>query len=1052
MNAWRFSHVPHVHAIAGSQQMSHGLRGRQSERLSFSGVESEKRSAIRCTDRQGTSRKINSCLDLALMLSFLACCYALAFAQEPSQPSPILEPNKPEEHAWGGRESNGYAIRVTAGEYFRISVLQRGGTLTLLLLAPDLQPIVKTDNSKGNLERLIVSAVADKSGNYLLILTAGDDDKDKSYRVSIEEQRTATPDDKQRVRAERAQMEAEQLRVQGSHDSLLKAINTYEVTLSFWQGVGAHKEEAHNLTILGELNASINDKQKALFYYTKALQRWRTTKESEPIARTLNETGLIHSRLNQGLKALDDFQESLSIWRSLGDQSGQAYTLELLGKTYTAFGDYRKSLDQYNQALNIWRQTNNREGTAFTLAAIGQVYDSSLDFQKASNYYGEALNLWATEGNEFGEDYMLRKLYFTSGMSHEAAASANLSEPSAIAGPRNPTAFDKAQERTLWRQLDSLNDPMGFDVYLRHFPTGAFAEPARDRLKESDQRDWFELTQDSYRHSSSRKARPRNPRTDRNATVDRYPAIECPDPMVVDQEFEVLISLSTSIITPEVKVSSSAGAATSSIPLDLPNKDGWNIEVVLMAPDFVLPSGNRATLFLPKSGDSTPTRFMLRPKAIPGSQQTSKLSATLWYENGYLGKIERNVTIVRVPAAPLRKENALSTPSPAKPPELQKPIQLNFAQKSADLTIWIFKSANSDKLEIQILSNYLEKTNPDAYSHDGLSDWLDVQYRELSRRSAQLAEFDSAEDADAQKKLSESTKDRMRGVSLELYRKFCPESVKRAFWELSGRLGSSFKTIQIYSDDFEMPWELMRPVSSEGKERGMLGMEFAVGRWPVSPTASGLKVPPQSLPLNKLVVIAPEYKDNRPLPNQQSEINTLQSMIGYQRWPGTLVDMKNLFQDFPVGVIYFAGHGAVLPTERNLFEYSIQLEDGSLSLMTWRGMINPLSKNHPFFFFNACSIGQTQRVANFVDGWAPAVLEAGASGYVGALWSVSDRGAANFGTSFYREFDERLKRGPVSISETLMETRRKFMQNGDPTFLAYIYYGDAELSLVREPK
>jgi CHAT domain-containing protein len=84
-----------------------------------------------------------------------------------------------------------------------------------------------------------------------------------------------------------------------------------------------------------------------------------------------------------------------------------------------------------------------------------------------------------------------------------------------------------------------------------------------------------------------------------------------------------------------------------------------------------------------------------------------------------------------------------------------------------------------------------------------------------------------------------------------------------------------------------------------------------------------------------------------------------------------------------------------------------------------------------------------------VDGWAPAAVEAGASGYIGALWPLNDEGAARFGVEFYRTLMSQLEDGPIFVADVLRLTRRKFFENNDPTFLGYVFYGDPNLRLVR---
>jgi CHAT domain-containing protein len=122
------------------------------------------------------------------------------------------------------------------------------------------------------------------------------------------------------------------------------------------------------------------------------------------------------------------------------------------------------------------------------------------------------------------------------------------------------------------------------------------------------------------------------------------------------------------------------------------------------------------------------------------------------------------------------------------------------------------------------------------------------------------------------------------------------------------------------------------------------------------------------------------------------------------------------------------------------------LEDGELDTTTWRGMAEAASSNHTFFFFNACDVGQAKHSGNFIDGWAPAVLGAGASGYIGALFPVNDQIAAKFSVLFYELLQRQMQVGPADVSATLERARREIYQStGNPTALAYVLYGDTNL-------
>lgn len=1020
------------------------------------------------------SKKILSQTGIAVAIILLGHFYFLIFSQttggrprtRPSSPGarpsprvPVLEPYTPAEHLVMGGETNEFRILAAGDEYLRISVAQHDAALSVSLLAPDGQEILKTNNSNGKLQRLVFSALATQPGTYRLVLQPTLNAYDR-VTINIEEQRAATPSDRQRVTIERTLLEAEQLRVQGSMESTIEAIRAYETVLTFWRQAGSRRDEARTLTTLGELNAAIDLRERALGFLNQALPIWQATGEVHQAANTLTDIGLIYKRMDQRLKALNSFQQSLTMWRALGDQAREASVLENLGATYATFGDTRKSLDKYSEALQIWREMGNREAEAFTYVGIGQLFDTPRDYSLAGRYYYQALRLWSQEDDPFGKDYMSRKLSSVSareGLQASspgavvaagppvtgAAAGTPTSGAEITGGRRGLGVGDAPIEELHWRQLDSFNDPVGYDVYLKHFPNGRFANQAKNRLRD------FSVSPND-RASFNRTTSPVPP----DVKIEREPMMEMADPIIESKEFDVLVSLTagTNTMTPDVKVTQGGTKTPGQIELQLPDVNGWTIEVLLLAPDFVS-LNPRANLVLPATGDSKPARFKLTPKPIRGPQQTSKISATFWYNGGFLGRIERDVTVVRADAVqqpPPPPADRLAPPA-IKAAEQKSGIVLNSAQKIPDLTITTFRNPTSkdpDERFVITRSRYGEPTLPQIYSQKDLSNWLIDPYREFSQKSTQLAELNTPAKATERAKVSEATKNFIRGFTAELYEKFCPPSVKAALWEVSGNLGPDFKTIKIVSDDFDLPWELMRPINASGEELGLLGTQFEIGRWHMK--LSGQRMPPQQVSIDKVVVIAPQYGTG--MQGQQPEIDALKSMSGYEPWPGKLEDMKKLFQDFPLGIIYFAGHGSMRATEGNLYQYAIQLEDGTLDVTTWRGLITAPSRNHPLFFFNACSVGQTQNIANFVDGWAPAVLDAGASGYVGSLWPTSQRGAGDFGATFSREFDRRLKIGPASVAQTLMETRRKFLDNGDPTFLAYVYFGDPDLELVRAPK
>jgi len=293
----------------------------------------------------------------------------------------------------------------------------------------------------------------------------------------------------------------------------------------------------------------------------------------------------------------------------------------------------------------------------------------------------------------------------------------------------------------------------------------------------------------------------------------------------------------------------------------------------------------------------------------------------------------------------------------------------------------------------------------------------------------------------------------MRGLGKELYKR-SPEDFKDAFWGLvdASRQGQPFETITIRTNDPAFPWELVVPSPKEGEsDFQFLGVDFQMARdhWSLSgPLAAGRR---SLIVLDELRVIAPQYAGRQVLPAQEQEVEALTKVPGFQRSGGDLAAVRNLFESPPLGLVHFAGHGEVNDEAKTADRrYTLVLEDRALDLLSWRGLASKGWAERSVIFFNACQLGQAGLAAAFIDGWAPAMLESGAAGYIGGLWSLDDEGAARFATSFYKRIQERLEAGEeAKLTEILRATRREFLENGDPTFLSYVFYGQPDLVLIR---
>ncbi|MGB0747905.1 MAG: caspase family protein [Magnetospiraceae bacterium] len=545
--------------------------------------------------------------------------------------------------------------------------------------------------------------------------------------------------------------------------------------------------------------------------------------------------------------------------------------------------------------------------------------------------------------------------------------------------------------------------------------------------------------------------------------VTRYPTLDVEGEEVTSGEtLWAEFWLSTDLITPEVSVKAepsgekAAVTADGALQLKLPDdpqKDGWTLKVVLAASGFTLEDGEaEREIFLPREDESEPVMFNLRAKEGVNKPRKSRIRVTLWHEGEYLARVWRDVTIYpadrvadaegAAPAPTVEAVKAAADPTPTPPS-----APMTFGRAAIpDLTVHMLFD-NPGQLgtgQIIVASPHFRPPSrlvvqPMEVPPE-LGEWLGENFIDVM----DLAQA-AAEPSEDQKSFALL---KMRGLGCALYRHFAPAGFKKAFDDLAADPAVNLQTIQIFSNDPLLPWEIMVPSEDCSGDRGFLAVDYQLARWHLDGGPRQREKPVQSLEMAALNAVVPRYEGENLLPFQETEVAALRKIPGFKQVPGTFSEIQALFQGGAQGVVHFSGHG--LAGEGLVPDYAVQLEGRRLDVATWRALTQGKTAEGTLFFFNACEVGRAESVANFVDGWGPAVLDTGASGFVGGLWPVVDRSAADFAARFYDQVDAGFQQNqPVKVSEALRQVRQRFLETGDPTYLAYAYYGDVNLVMRR---
>ena len=545
------------------------------------------------------------------------------------------------------------------------------------------------------------------------------------------------------------------------------------------------------------------------------------------------------------------------------------------------------------------------------------------------------------------------------------------------------------------------------------------------------------------------------------AVQARYPNLIAPPTVTPLQRFPVMVSLNTTQFDTRTVVVSGGqpnGEITISLP---PGITAVQIGVTLIAPAMTSVDGVYSqNIELTRDQDSTTAVFQLQAGSAAG---TSPVLATLTYNGAFLAQIRRDVTVgdaVVASAPPVVSPPSLApkivtllppvTPQPVAPQPCVEPsndvtpappvgpVHLDPEQRAPDMMIqetqicdWLTYTVYAPGL------GFATTVVPGAAQRQAIVAKL---YSDLESQGNNLDQIGG-------KSASQQAKDFAEGKGSELYDRMAPDAFKMMYAKLVAA-GVPPRTIQVLTSSPTLPWELLRPMLADGTRQDFLGMTAALVR---GNAASVPRVPPPlSEQLHAVKVVAPVYDGDVSLAGAQQEVIALKtSFPALNQVNGTVDDVSALGRALPDGIIHYAGHGLRVTTDGLPPDVALSLSDGSMVPSTWQNLAEQHPAVHPFYFFNACDLGRSDAQLDYISGWAVTLMQSGASGYLGALWKVSDTTATSFATHFYKDLKIHLSSNdPWSVAEVVTAARREtYEESFDPTALAYILYSAPYLTM-----
>ena len=304
-------------------------------------------------------------------------------------------------------------------------------------------------------------------------------------------------------------------------------------------------------------------------------------------------------------------------------------------------------------------------------------------------------------------------------------------------------------------------------------------------------------------------------------------------------------------------------------------------------------------------------------------------------------------------------------------------------------------------------------------------------------------------------------------IGYDLYREIIPKKLREEFWRLRSE---EIRTLLISSEETWIPWEIIKP-SEGGEHLDFLCMEYRLGRQLITEEEKDREAETRLLdrlfdfvsdpvrdlyvPKAAAVTVATSYVEGAPdLQAADEDLKTLENLFetktsdfiklpeaGYR-------DFKKLLDKESFGLFHFAGHGDLGSSSD---QADLHLADRGVGPSFLSGPVqHKLRKDRPLVFLNACNAARPSGSLMRLEGWAERWLgECGAGAFIAPLLSVRDKRAAELARRFYGY----IGRGQT-LGEAVQRTRLdlRAQQPGDPTWLAYSFFGHPEAKVVFEER
>lgn len=281
----------------------------------------------------------------------------------------------------------------------------------------------------------------------------------------------------------------------------------------------------------------------------------------------------------------------------------------------------------------------------------------------------------------------------------------------------------------------------------------------------------------------------------------------------------------------------------------------------------------------------------------------------------------------------------------------------------------------------------------------------------------------------------------IQSIGFKLWSEVLPDELRRRY--LAERATWDERSFLILSDEPHIPWELVWPYATgenpANTQPWCASMNMA--RW-LRRNASGGANPTLTARLKwqRLSCVAPTTANLTFAQQEQTLLKGhMQRFRLHDRSPAhpTTAEVVGVLETGDYDWLHAATHGKFRAGEQGWGSF-LSLNDKDI--LTPDDLYGPLIEynlraNRPGIVFNTCDSGRQDWGLTGVGGWANRLIGSGASLFLAAQWSVTDKQALTFANQFYKSLGD-----GDPAAKSVRTARLAARQAGDPTWLAYSLY------------